>query len=128
MPTDLFAPESAPADGRMRLAKSDHELKETEYIRVLAKPVPIKPSRFVVLIVRVVIPSLRVQEFIASCEHRYPIGQHQQTAEIFRLALSHSSHFGGNAIIAFPTTIPAEVVRRSVGIIVPVRAVPRFVI
>src|SRR5271165_199638 len=112
----------------MRLAKSDHELKETEYISVLAKPVPTKPTRFIILIVRVVIPSLGVQEFIAGCEHWYPIRQHQQTAEIFRLALSQSNHFGRNAIIAFPPTIPAEVVRRSVGIVVPVRAVLRFVI
>src|SRR5260370_8048498 len=120
MPTDLFAPESAAADGRMRLAKSDHELKEAEYISVLAKPVPIKPTRFVVLIVRVVIPSLRVQEFIAGREHWYPVRQHQQAAEIFRLALSQSNHFGRTAIIAFPPTIPAEVIRPSAAILVPV--------
>jgi hypothetical protein len=112
----------------MRFAESDHELKETEYIGVLSEPIPIKPSRLVVLIVRVVIPALRMQEFIASREHRYPIRQHQQATEIFRLAFSQSNHFGSNAVIAFPTAIPAEIVSRPVGIILPVRVVVRFIV
>ena len=59
-PADLFPPKFAAADGRMSLPKGDHEFNETENVGMLVKSVPIEPSCFVVLVIRVIVPSLSV--------------------------------------------------------------------
>src|SRR5580765_871434 len=70
MPGDVFAPEGSSANRRVRLAKRDHQFKKAEDLPVLLKPVPIEPRDFVVLIVRIIIPALRIQKFVTSDNHR----------------------------------------------------------
>ena len=55
------------------LRKEIMSLTKRKYIRVLVQPFPIEPSRCVVLVVRVVVPSLSVQKFVSGSEHRYPV-------------------------------------------------------
>src|SRR6202011_2735097 len=46
-PANIFPPESASTDRRVSFAKTNHELEETENVRMLAKPIPVQPSCFV---------------------------------------------------------------------------------
>src|SRR5262249_51862472 len=87
-PPNVLAPESAPADSRVSFAESDHQPEEAKYLRMLAKAFPIQPRGFVILIVRIIVPSLRMQKFVARREHRNAVGKQQQAADIFGLTFA----------------------------------------
>src|SRR6516225_7177805 len=92
-PPNVLAPESAPADGRMSFAESDHQPEEAKNVRMLTKPFPVQPRCFVVLIVRIIIPSLCMQKFVACCEHWNAIGKQQKAADIFCLTFAQCDNF-----------------------------------
>ncbi len=82
IPADIVAPEATPRNARVGFPQVDHEPKEAKHVAMLVQPVPIQPRRFIVLVVRVVVASLRVQELVAGREHRCAVGEHQQAAEV----------------------------------------------
>src|ERR1700751_5134883 len=112
----------------MSFAEGDHQPEETKNVRMLKKPFPIQPGGFVVLIVRIVIPSLSMQKFVACREHRNAIGKQQQAADIFCLTFAQCDNLWRNSFVAFPTTIPTVIVRGSVGVMMSVRLIARRVI
>ena len=128
VPADVVAPELRAADGRVGLAKCDHPLRESKMVgmHVLARPV--QPGRLVVLVVRVVIPPLGPQELVAGPEHRDPVGQEQQAEEVLRLPLAEGHDRGGHVLIPLPAAVPAQVLRRPVGVPVAVGPVPLLVV
>jgi hypothetical protein len=50
----------------MSLPERDHVLEKSEHIQVRPQLAPVQPSDFVVLVIRIVVAVLRVQEFITA--------------------------------------------------------------
>src|SRR5215471_397004 len=94
IPGDIFPPEAAAAQRRMPFSKTDHLLEKTENVSICLELTPVQPSGFVVLVVGIVIAELRIQEFVASPEHRDPVREHEQAEEILYLPAPQGQHFG----------------------------------
>ena len=120
VPAHVLAPESASAQGRVRLAEADHRAEEPKDILVGAEPVPVEPTRRVVLVVRVVVAALSLQELVTRAEHGRAVRQHQQAAEVLRLPLPQLQNMRRDSFVAFPAAVPAEVLVRSVRVVVAV--------
>ena len=110
VPADVLAPEVSPRQGRVGLAKGDHLLEKTEHVGVFVQPAPVQPGRFVVLVVGIVVPALRLQELVAHAEHGHAGRQHQQGKEIAHLPAPQLSHGRRDVAVAFPAAVPAEFV------------------
>jgi len=109
----------------MRLAERDHALEEAENVAVLGKQVPIEPGSLIILVPRVVVTVLGVHELVARTEHRSPVRDHQDREEVFDLLFSQLHNLRWHALIALPSTVPAQVV---VGTIVVIMAVGEVVL
>src|SRR5262245_38359707 len=70
VPLEILTPESAPANHPPGFAKPNHSLEKPKNLPVLLQATPIKPGRFVVLIVRIIVAMLCVEKFIPSAKHR----------------------------------------------------------
>ena len=57
-------------------------LKKRKTSRCCSESRPIEPGDLVVLVVRVVVAVLRVQELIAGHDHRETVGEHEQRDEV----------------------------------------------
>src|ERR1700740_1863050 len=112
----------------MPFSKTDHVLEKTENVSILLELTPVQPSGLVVLVIRIVIAELRVQEFVAGPEHGDPVREHEQTEKILYLLASEGQHFIGRAIIAFETTVPAIVGVGPILVVVAIRPVVLFVV
>jgi hypothetical protein len=112
----------------MGLAEGDQPRDEPEVIRPDLALSPVEPGRRIVLVVRVVVAALGVEELIARGDHRDPVCQEDQTAEVFRLSESEGEHVRGYAFVPLPAAVPAEVLRRAVGVALPVRLVVAAVV
>src|SRR5262249_23116777 len=85
VPGDIFPPEPAATERRMAFTKRNHALEETEDVLICPKLAPVQPSGWVVLVVRIIVAELCVQEFIPGPEHGSPVRQHEQAEEILDL-------------------------------------------
>src|SRR5258707_1405431 len=94
----------------MTLSECDHALEETKYVLICPELTPVKPSRFVVLVIGIVVAELSVQEFIPCPEHWDPVRQQQQAAEVFNLLSAEREHVGRYGFVPFMPTVPAVVV------------------
>ena len=65
MPLDILSPKSAAGDRATRLAQGDHPLEKAEQVAVLLKPIPVEPGHLVILVVRVVVAVLGLDELVA---------------------------------------------------------------
>ena len=128
VPTDVLAPEAAPRQRWVPLAKGDHGLEEAENVRVGIEPAPVDPAGLVVLVVRVAVVVLRLHELVARTEHRRTIGEQQQATIILDLLLTQLHYFRRSALVSFPAAVPAVVLRRTVGVAEAVRPVPLLVV
>src|ERR1039457_1559041 len=108
MPANIIAPETAPAQGRMRLPQRNQPLEQRKYLLVLPQLPPIEPGRFVVLIVRIVVAVLRVEKLVPGAEHGGAVRKEKQTAEVLDLAFAECQHGGRCTFIAFPAAVPAK--------------------
>src|SRR5208337_5207987 len=79
VPGNVLAPEPAATQRRMRLPELNHGFKEPEYVLIRLEPAPIQPADFVVLVVRIVVSELCVQELVTSPKHRDAVREHEQT-------------------------------------------------
>src|ERR1700730_10889765 len=109
-PADLLTPEPAPTDGRMRFSERDHELEKPENIGVLLQSLPVQPSRFVILIVRVVVTSLGMQKFVSGRKHRNSVRKHQEAKAIFGLSFPQGDDLRRGPVISFPSIIKTIIV------------------
>src|SRR5262249_39985398 len=110
MPLDILSPKSAASDRATRLAQGDHPLEKAEQVAVLLKPIPVDPGHLVILVVRIVVAVLSVEELVAGTEHRGTVGQHQQTTKVFHLPTAQRQDVFQQAVVALPTAVPAQVV------------------
>ena len=69
----------------MSFPECNHTFEETEDVLIRRELAPVQPPNFVILVVRVVVAQLRVQEFITCAKHWGPIGQEEQATEILYL-------------------------------------------
>ena len=74
------------------------------------------------------LPSLRIHEFIAGAEHRSSVRDHQDCEEILDLLLSQPHHFRRHILIAFPSAVPAQIVVGPVGIVLAIGQVMLIVV
>ncbi|WP_157467727.1 hypothetical protein [Edaphobacter aggregans] len=104
----------------MTLSECDHASEETEYVLIRLQLTPVKPSRFVVLVIGIVVTELGVHEFVPCPEHWDPIRQKQQTAKVFNLLSAEREHLGRYGFIPFMTTVPTVVFIHSILIVVTI--------
>src|SRR5439155_25307808 len=77
VPIHILAPEAAAAQRRMLFSKCNHAFEEAKHVLIGLKLAPVQPSRSVVLVVRIVVAELRIEEFIAGPEHWNSVRQHE---------------------------------------------------
>src|ERR1700758_4414118 len=128
MPLDILSPKSAASDRATRLAQGDHPLEKAEQVAVLLKPIPVEPGHLVILVVRVVVAVLSVEELVAGTEHRGTVGQHQQTTKVFHLPAAQRQDVFQHAVVALPTAVPAQVVVCAVQVAVSIYLIVLVVI
>src|ERR1700749_27025 len=104
----------------MVLAKSNYALEEAENIRIGLEPTPVEPRRFVVLIVRIVVTRLGLQEFIPGPKHRRSVREKQKATEVLDLLFAQGQHLRRYAVISFPTAVPTVILVHAVVIAVAV--------
>src|SRR5512133_1848730 len=112
----------------MTLTKRNHVLEETENVLVGLQLAPVQPSSFVVLVIRIVVSELRVEELVAGSKHRYAIRQHEQAGKILCLLAPQGQHVIGDTFVAFITTVPAVVGVGAILVVVAIRPVVLLVI
>src|SRR5271165_766951 len=104
----------------MSLPERDHALEETENILISSKLAPVQPSSFVVLVIRIVVAELRVEEFVPGPEHRDPVRQQQQAAEILNLLPAQRQHGRWRSFVSFVPTVPTVVVIHAILVVVTI--------
>src|SRR5882762_10009356 len=112
----------------MSFPQRNHALEETKNVRVRAHLAPVQPSRFIILVIGIVIAKLRIQEFISGSEHWSPVREKQQTAEIFDLLPSQSQYLRCRTFIAFLAAVPTVVLVHAILVIVTIRPVALVVV
>src|SRR6267143_3498731 len=93
----------------MSFPKRNHALEETKHVRVRARLAPVQPSRFVILVIGIVVAKLRIQEFISSSEHWGAVREKQQTAEILDLLSTQRQYLRGRPLFPFVAAVPRVV-------------------
>src|ERR1700722_4592028 len=112
----------------MTFTKRNHVLEETENGLIRSQLAPVQPSGFVILVIRIVVAKLRVQEFVAGPEHWGPVRQHEQTEKILCLLAPQGQHFIRRIFVALVARVPAMVRVRAILVVVAIRPVVLFVV
>src|ERR1700745_1886035 len=90
----------------MRLPERNHDFEEPEYVLVFLELIPIQPADFVILIVRIVISELRIQELVAGAEHRNYVREHEEAEEVLSLFPATFQNFRRHALLPFVSAAP----------------------
>src|SRR6202790_1616241 len=93
----------------MSFPECNHVLEETKNVRVRAHLAPVQPSRFIILVIGIVIADLRIQEFISGSEHWGSVREKQQTAEILDLLPAQRQYLRCRPFISLVATVPSGV-------------------
>src|SRR6201993_830704 len=93
----------------MGLPKRNHFFKEAEYVSIGLELTPIQPADFVVLVIRIIIAELCVQELIAGAEHWDAVREHEETEEVFRLFPAKCENLRGHVLISFVSAVPTVI-------------------
>lgn len=112
----------------MRFPEGDHLAKELKKLSIIFELVPVEPSRLVILVVRIVVALLRVQELVTRQKHRRAVCQEQQAADILSLTTPQCRDWLREVPISLVTTVPAEIICRAIRIVVAVCFVMAFVV
>src|SRR6266446_891802 len=107
----------------MIFPERNHAFEETKNFLVRRQLAPVQPSRFVVLVIGIVVAELRVQEFVPGSEHWGSVREEQQAAEILDLPPPQLQHCRSRPFVSFVATVPTVVVVRAILIIVTIRPV-----
>src|SRR5208282_5554578 len=102
-------PEPAATQRRMRLTECDHAFEEAEYILIRLELTPIQPADFVVLVIRVVVSELCVQELVTSPEHRDAVREHEEAEKVFSLFPAKCKNFRRRALVSFVSAVPTVI-------------------
>src|SRR5271167_1379114 len=93
----------------MRLPERNHAFKETEYVLIHLELAPIQPANFVVLVIRVVVSELCVQELVTSSEHRDAVREHEEAQEVFSLFPAKCQSLRWRALVSFVSAVPTVI-------------------
>ena len=93
----------------MIFAERDHLLEEPENVLIGLKLTPVQPANFIVLVIRIVVAELSIQELVAGAKHRRTVRQEEQTAEILNLLPAQCANRRRNAFIPLLPAIPTVV-------------------
>src|ERR1017187_7605073 len=109
VPGNVLTPESAATQGRMRLPERNHGFEKPEYVLIRLELAPIQPADFVVLIVRIVVSELCVQELVTRPEHRDAVREHEEAEEVFSLFPAKCQNLRWRALVSFVSAVPTVI-------------------
>src|SRR5271157_828301 len=93
----------------MRLPERNHALEEAEYVLIRVELTPIQPTDFIVLVIRVVVSELCVQEFVTGPEHRDAVREHEEAEEVFSLFPAKGQNLRWRALVSFVSAVPTVI-------------------
>src|ERR1017187_4514288 len=93
----------------MRLPERNHAFEEAEYVLIRLELAPIQPADFIVLIVRIVVSELCIQELVTRPEHRDAVREQKQTAKILHLFPAQRQNLRWRALVSFLSTVPTVI-------------------
>src|SRR5215470_9717709 len=128
VPGDIIAPESASAQRRMRLAERNHLFEETKNVLIRLELAPVEPIDFVVLVVRIIVAELCIQELIPGPEHRNAVRQQEQTAEVLNLFPAQRENLCWRVRVSFVATVPTVILVRAILVVMAVLPVAFLVV
>src|SRR5882762_9788724 len=112
----------------MSFPKRNHALEETKNVRVRAHLAPVQPSRFIILVIGIVVAKLRIQEFISCSEHWGLVREKQQTTEILDLLSAQRQYLRCRPLVPFVAAVPRVVLVHAILIVVTIRPVALVVV
>src|SRR5271157_5340645 len=104
----------------MRLPERNHAFKEPEYVLIRLELTPIQPADFVVLVVRIVVSELCVQELVTRPEHRDAVREHEEAEEVLSLFPAKCQNLRWRALVSFLSAVPTVIRVHSVLIVMTV--------
>src|ERR1022692_280094 len=93
----------------MRFPERNHRFEEPEYILIRLELTPIEPADFVVLVIRIIVSELCVQEFVTGAEHRDAVREHEQAEEVFSLSPAKCQNLRWRALVSFVSAVPTVI-------------------
>src|SRR5271169_428505 len=109
VPGNILAPEPAATQRRMRLPERNHRLEEPEYILIRFELTPIQPADFVVLVIRVVVSELCIQELVAGPEHWDAVREHEEAEKVLSLFPAKCQNLRWRAPVSFVSAVPTVI-------------------
>src|SRR5260370_17603672 len=108
----------------MSFPECNHALEETKNVRVRADLAPVQPSRFIILVIGIVVAKLRIQELVPGSEHGGPVREKQQTAEILDLLSSQRQYRRCRPFTPFLPALPRVLSLHPILLIFPLPPLP----
>src|ERR1700686_4589049 len=93
----------------MRLPECNHAFKEAEYVPIRLELTPIQPADFVVLVIRVVVSELCIQELVTGTKHRDAVREHEEAEEVFSLFPAKCQNLLRRALVSFVSAVPTVI-------------------
>src|ERR1035438_7510249 len=93
----------------MGLAERNHAFEEAEYVLIRLELTPIQPADFVVLVIRVVVSELCIQELVTGPEHRDAVREHEEAEEVLSLFPAKCQNLRRHAPASFVSTVPTVI-------------------
>src|ERR1017187_168054 len=93
----------------MRLPKRNHTFEEAECVRIRLDLTPIQPAGFVVLVIRVVVSELCIQELVPGPEHWDAVREHEEAEEVLSLFPAKCQNLRWRAPVSFVSAVPTVI-------------------
>src|SRR6202158_3586990 len=93
----------------MRLPEGNPAFQEAEYVLIRLELTPIPPADFVVLVIRVVVSELCIQELVTGAEHRDAVREHEQAEEVSSLLPAKCLNLRWRALVSFVSAVPTVI-------------------
>src|ERR1039458_3827789 len=93
----------------MRLPERNHAFEEPEYVLIRLELAPIQPADFVVLVIRVVVSELCIQELVTGAKHRDAVREHEEAEEVFSLFPAKCQNLRWRAFVSFVSAVPTVI-------------------
>src|SRR5579864_6139642 len=93
----------------MRLPERNHAFKEPQYVLIRLELTPIQPADFVVLVIRIVVSELCVQELVTGPEHRDAVREHEEAEDVLSLFPAKCHNLRGHALVSFVSAVPTVI-------------------
>src|SRR5450631_2205832 len=104
----------------MRFPERNHAFEKAEYVLIRLELTPFEPTGFVVLVIRVVVSDLCIQELVAGPKHRDAVREHEEAEEVFSLFPAKCANLRWRALVSFVSAIPTVIRLHTVLIVMTV--------